>query len=157
MQRIKEVFFIEKKSAPKRPLKLILASFILLSAFFSGMFFLKTDNVIAAGILQKVKEGGLDTIGQDTYNQSEPTDLRAMAGRVIIILLEVLAIIVVLYILWAGFKWMTAGGDTKKVDDAKKQIQNAAIGLLIILASWGLTKWIFNIAGNVTNTPIDGV
>jgi hypothetical protein len=156
MLRAKKVCFIEKKLAPKKPYKLMFASFFVLSILFSVQLLLRTDSVFASSLLDKVNNGGLNTIGQSVYGKSTPTDLRFMIGNVINIFLSFLGLLVVIYILVAGYKWMTAGGDTKKVDDAKKQITNATIGLFIILASWGLTRWIIGIAGGLTNTQIDG-
>ena len=37
---------------------------------------------------------------------------------------------------WAGWKYLTAGGDTGEVASAKKIFWNVAIGLIIILGAW---------------------
>src|SRR3989339_641909 len=61
---------------------------------------------------------------------------------VINIFLSVLSIIAVCFILYAGFLWLTAQGNEEKVKKAQAIIKGAVIGLLIILASWGLVLWI---------------
>ena len=47
-------------------------------------------------------------------------------------------------ILLGGFKWMTAGGNEDKVGEAKKLIIAGVIGLIIILASWGIATFVIN-------------
>lgn len=37
---------------------------------------------------------------------------------------------------WAGIKYVTAGGDSGKVGDARKIFWNVTLGLVIILAGW---------------------
>lgn len=43
------------------------------------------------------------------------------------------------YLLIGGFKYITAGGDQKAVQEATKQITNAVTGLVIIIASYAIT------------------
>lgn len=45
---------------------------------------------------------------------------------------------------YAGFLMVTAGGDTKQVDKAKKIFTNVALGYLIIVASFLVIKVIFS-------------
>lgn len=40
------------------------------------------------------------------------------------------------YFVIGGFKYLTAGGDEKTIDTAKKTITYAIIGLLVVIASW---------------------
>lgn len=73
-----------------------------------------------------------------------PKTPQQIAANVIKILLGFLGIIAVIIIIVAGFQWMTAGGDSAKVDGAKKRLQAAVIGLVIILAAWGLANFVIN-------------
>ena len=72
------------------------------------------------------------------------TDPREMAGSVLNVLLGFLGIIAVLIILFGGFKWMTAAGDESKVDEAKKLIGAGVIGLVVILAAFGVAQFVVN-------------
>lgn len=56
-------------------------------------------------------------------------------------ILGILALIAVIMILVGGFKWMTAGGNEEKVEGAKKLLIAAVIGLVIILAAWGISVY----------------
>ena len=46
-------------------------------------------------------------------------------------------------IIYAGFEWMTAQGDEKKVDKAKDTLTRAVIGLIIIIAAYSITYFVF--------------
>ncbi|MBD3251006.1 hypothetical protein GF380_00805, partial [Candidatus Uhrbacteria bacterium] len=71
-----------------------------------------------------------------------PNDLPTIIGRLINVFLGLLGIILVIIILYAGFLWMTAGGDSEKVVTAQKWIRNGIIGLLIIVAAFAITQFI---------------
>ncbi|MBU0731727.1 pilin [Patescibacteria group bacterium] len=66
-------------------------------------------------------------------------------------ILGILALIAVIMILVGGFKWMTAGGNEEKVEGAKKLLIAAVIGLVIILAAWGISVYAIDRLLNITN------
>ncbi len=69
---------------------------------------------------------------------------KSIIVNVIQVALGFLALLAVIIILIGGFKWMTAGGNDDKVAEARKLITAGIIGLLIILASWGIARWVIN-------------
>lgn len=71
-------------------------------------------------------------------------DPRIIAASVVNIMLGFLGIIAVLIILLGGFKWMTAGGNEDSVGEAKKMMGAGVIGLVIVLASFGLAQFVIN-------------
>ncbi len=71
-------------------------------------------------------------------------DPRDIAASVIRIILGFLGIIAVIIILLGGFKWMTAGGNEDKVGEAKKLITAGIIGLVIILAAFGIATFVLS-------------
>jgi len=48
------------------------------------------------------------------------------------------AIWFLLNVLFGGYEWMSAGGDTKKIETARSRITNAFIGIVIVVGSWSL-------------------
>lgn len=72
------------------------------------------------------------------------TDPRIIIARIINIILLFLGVIAVGLIIYAGFIWMTSAGNDEKVEEAKKILKNAVIGLVIILSSWGIATFILN-------------
>ena len=57
--------------------------------------------------------------------------------------LGLLAIIFIILMILAGYNWMTAGGEEQKVTKAKDTIQAAIIGLIIIVAAYAITFFVF--------------
>lgn len=69
-------------------------------------------------------------------------DLPTIIGRVINVLLGFLGIVLLFYVLLAGFKWMTAGGNEKATTEAKEMIKNAVIGMVIIVAGFAISNFV---------------
>ena len=97
----------------------------------------------------------LNDTGQEIYNQSEVTDSAALAqkvGGIINVVLGFLGIIFLILIIYAGFLWMTAAGNDDAVGRAKKILINSTIGLVIVIAAFAISSFIFNaIETNVLN------
>lgn len=75
----------------------------------------------------------------------QETDLITIIGRIINIFLGTLGVVFLGLLLYAGYEWMTAGGDPDKVKKAQNTIRNAIIGLLIISSSWAIAAFILNL------------
>lgn len=69
-------------------------------------------------------------------------DPRDIVASIINIALGFLGILAVVIILIGGFKWMTAAGNEDQVGEAKKIIIAGIIGLVIILAAWGIAQFV---------------
>lgn len=97
---------------------------------------------------------GLDEVGQTIKLSS--ADPRQIVVRIINVALGLIGIILVCLILYAGFLWMTSGGDDKQISKAKAIIRNAIIGLIIILSAWAITKFIIERLLGATNDGSGG-
>ena len=71
-------------------------------------------------------------------------DVRQTAARIINVALSFLGIIAVVIVLLGGFKYMIAGGNETKTDEAKKLIVSGIIGLAIILSAWAITSFVIS-------------
>ncbi len=70
------------------------------------------------------------------------TDIRLTAARIIRVAMGLLGTVALVIILFAGFTWMTAGGNEEKIAEAKKWIFAGVIGLAIILAAYSITNFV---------------
>src|SRR3989338_5216197 len=70
------------------------------------------------------------------------SDIRIVIVRIINVALGFLGIIVLLFVLYGGYLWLTSGGDERKVETAKKVLKNSVIGLIIIITSFAITRFI---------------
>lgn len=66
--------------------------------------------------------------------------------------LGILALLATILILYGGFIWMLAQGDEAKIEKAKLILRNSIIGLVIILAAWGIARYIINLLLDITGT-----
>jgi len=48
------------------------------------------------------------------------------------------AIWFLLQVVFGGYEWMSAGGDSKKIEGARSRITNSFIGIIIVVGSWSL-------------------
>ncbi|MCX6795419.1 MAG: pilin [Candidatus Falkowbacteria bacterium] len=108
----------------------------LISLFFAVAFFLPATVVLAA------VDTGVAQV--DSNIALSATDPRVVAVRIINFLLMFLGIIAVSLVIYGGFVWMTSDGNDDRIALAKKILKNALIGLVIILASWGITAFILS-------------
>lgn len=103
--------------------------------------------IIVLGIIGLAHWAGAQDFGTAAVNNGlggslTGSDPRELAGRIINILLGLLGVIAVGLITYAGFLWMSSGGEEEKVSTAKKILKNSVIGLAIILASWAIATFV---------------
>jgi len=110
-------------------------------------------NIAHAGLLNTVEEGGLGAIGSKAYGSTVNTvlDPRIMIARAINLVLTFVGIIMVALIVYSGWQYMTAQGDKAKLEEAKKRIQNAVVGLIIIISAYALTTFLVECSSAVTD------
>jgi type IV secretory pathway VirB2 component (pilin) len=77
-------------------------------------------------------------------------DPRTIAASVINVLLGFLGIIAVVLIIAGGFMWMTAAGNDDKIGTARKIMTAGVIGLVIVLAAFGIARFVINALTSAT-------
>jgi len=113
--------------------------FLLFTTLFSTLLFAQVClaapkiNELTPGIAEK---GGYEVVGVDD------TSLSRTVGSIIKIALSLIGTIFVALTVYAGFLWMTAGGEDEKVTKARDILQAAVIGLAITLAAYSITYFV---------------
>jgi len=82
-----------------------------------------------------IKGGYSEDVSETTFS--------TIIGSVIQIFLGFLGIIFVILILWAGYNWMTAGGNEEKVTKAKNTQTRAIIGLIVTASAYAIWRYIY--------------
>jgi hypothetical protein len=70
----------------------------------------------------------------------------APIARLILAFFTFLGMIFLALMVYAGIRWMVAGGNEDEVEKSRKIIRDSMIGLLVILASYFLVYFIMGIA-----------
>lgn len=111
-------------------MKLLKTKIILLVAFAPLVVLAQSDSL-----------GGLETAieGTNLVRRNIPE----IVATIINAILGLLGVLFTFLIIWGGIRWMTSQGNSQQVEDAKKILQNAFIGLAIVLASYGIVKFAF--------------
>ena len=95
--------------------------------------------VFAASPLSKLKdvaEGG-------GYEEVNETSFASILGSVVNAFLSLLGIIFIVLTVYAGYRWMTAGGNEEKVTKAKETLWRSIIGLIIVVGAYAIYNFIF--------------
>lgn len=75
---------------------------------------------------------------------SKNASVGSVAATIIKAFLGLLGLIFVILIIYAGFNWMTARGDEQQVTKAKGTIQRAIVGVVLTLAAYIITYFVFS-------------
>ena len=88
--------------------------------------------------LKKAATGGGLTPGGDAPS------IPAAVGKILSSLLALLGVLFFALTVWAGFKWMTAQGNQETATSAKTTLENAVIGLVLVVVAYALTTYVVN-------------
>lgn len=70
-----------------------------------------------------------------------------VAGSLVNTFLSLIGIVFIILIIYAGFKWMTAGGNEEQVNKAKTTIINSVIGIAVVMGAWFIYVFVGRIFG----------
>lgn len=124
----------------KKYLKFSFYSLLAIIMFFNFSVFLSPGQASTKVEL----ENQLDLAGKAWGNPPGETGMAEIVQYVISAFLGLLGIIFLVLIIYSGFNWMTAQGDEEKVTLAKDTLSRAVIGLIIIIAAYSITYFVFS-------------
>ena len=132
---------------------------IILSCLALGLFAIALAPVSAQlqpGVFDKYSkgDGGVFSEVYDTSKGNLEESLPAAVGTVISAFLGLVGVIMLVIVVYAGFLWLTAGGNEDQVKKARQWITNAAIGMAITLGAYLITSFVVDqLDKAVTQTP----
>jgi ABC-type Fe3+-siderophore transport system permease subunit len=119
-------------------LQKIIMSMMMVVMLLGSVSMMVTQPASAAGALTATDFG----IDQPKATGLPDKDVREVIAYIIRVILGLLGTICVVTILYAGFLYMTSGGNAEKQGQAVGWIKGAVIGLALILLSYALSKYI---------------
>ena len=109
----------------------------------------------AAGTVEAI-QANLQAAAETGAGFNAPLDPRVQVSIYIRYALQVVGIIFLVLMVYAGFLWMTAGGNEENVAKAKRLIMAAVIGVAIVLAAYSITYFVtYLVVGNKDPFPTD--
>jgi len=114
---------------------------------FSVLSFLLGIPVLAQNIGVNGENSVIDQIGAKAGYQTgdkiaNDNFLNTLTGELIAYILGFVGLIFLIIIIYSGIQWMTAGGNEEKVENSKKRIIQASIGLALVLLSYMIVYWV---------------
>jgi len=92
-------------------------------------------------------QGGANIVEANLDDKvSKGSDVKALIIGWVNFFLEIIAIVAVIAIVWAGFVYITSLGDDSRIESAKKIIIWAVIGLILILAAYAIVNTVMSAA-----------
>ncbi len=112
------------------------------SIFFASVTLFVTTTALALAADSTVRSALGTTAGSSGFKNicGSTSCVATVVGAVINILLGLMGVALVGYILYAGFLWMTAGGEDKQTESARDMVRNAVIGFVIMGASYTMAS-----------------
>lgn len=111
---------------------------IILGLSFLACFFTTSNFVLAQNPMMEDPLG----IGYASASGLQAHDPRFIVGRIINVALGLLGTVAIILVIYAGFLWMTAGGNDDQIGKAKGILTAAIIGLVIILTAYTITNFV---------------
>jgi hypothetical protein len=101
------------------------------------------NNTINKGLCTGVKDAtGTDAGGCFTTDTNGDGSLAKIAQKIINIFSVIVGIVAVIMIIYGGFRYITSGGDSGRVGNAKNTLIYAIIGLIIVALAQFLVHFV---------------
>ena len=108
---------------------------------------------VSLAVLGALSLGASSAKAVDFTNSNTPAivpsdaSLVSLAGTMVTYILGIISIVAVLYLIYGGIQYITAGGDADKASKGRVTITNAIIGIVIILAAFAIYKFSVKLGG----------
>lgn len=106
-----------------------------------------SENGLAIIAIKPWYSGVCKTGTNDVEIKTIPDDIIVIALNVLSIAFQLAGYAAVGLVIWGGIKYVLSNGDSSKIASAKTTIQNALIGLLIVLAAVTLVDYVTGLYG----------
>lgn len=77
------------------------------------------------------------TVGGQTINSPaglpKPGNENAIISGAVQLFITICIVVTIIFVVWAGIKWITSGGDKQKVASARASLTWAIVGIVLVL------------------------
>ena len=124
-----------------------IVSFLAAVSVFFTIFSWQAAPVLATAPVKFDKSQDIEKAISLPTTKADPVSATIGIINVVLGLLSLIAVVLVLY---AGFTWMLSGGSSERIKKARDLLIKAVIGLLIIMAAYGISKYVFELLNKAT-------
>lgn len=128
-------------------LKLSVSSILLLVLFLLPLevFAQKNQTTTGETVKEKYKKQSKAFKGKEGANVGQDTqDPRLVVALIIKWALGLVGIVALGYTVYGGYLILTSRGNEEKLEDGKSTLLTATVGILLILASYGITNFVMD-------------
>ena len=112
----------------------------------------------ATSTLQSGVGAGVDAATGDptgtacaAVSESGAGSLQALAKKVVNIFSIIVGVVAVIFVIYGGFRYITSGGDSGNVGNAKNTLIYALVGLVIVALAQLIVHYVLNTATNASS------
>ena len=116
--------------------------------------------IVVLGVLGALPIAAVNPVWNEAQNQMRDlapvfggaVDIRIIIANILKYFLTFVGIIFLVYIVYAGFSWMTAGGNDDKIKRAKETLTAGVIGITVIIMAFAIARFVIIAARCATDT-----
>lgn len=109
--------------------------------------------ILAQATASSTSLSGLGVAGAAAGFTADAPPITNIIAGLINVVLGLTGIVFLVLLVYAGVLYLTAGGAEDNVKKAKKLIANAIIGIILIVAAYAITSYVFTLIVSGTTTP----
>lgn len=90
----------------------------------------------------KIDEEGLGKLPTAEAGVEHNQQFANIIGSLLSAVMVIALILVLLYLIWGAIGWITAGGDSSKVTEARNKMVQAVIGIIVLAATLAIFSFV---------------
>lgn len=114
---------------------------ILTIAMITLLFGVTAAPILAQDITQRMIDG-LAGVDLPTVESDPDAGAQTIIGNLINTILGLFGVFFLVLVIYGGFKWMNAKGNQEEMEKAKKILQSAIIGFIIVMMSYAISLFV---------------
>lgn len=108
-------------------------------------------NQVSAGANSAASANGNGSSDCATGSGVSNGDIESLASKIVNLFSIVVGIVAVIMIIYGGFRYITSGGDSGRVGNAKNSLIYAVIGLIIVALAQLIVHFVLNQSSTITS------
>ncbi len=119
----------------KSSLRAVICAYLFIGAL--------VPTAVKASVFDKARSGTQFAAERAGMSVEDDVTATSIIGSIINYLLGFLGVVFLILMIYAGFLWMTAGGNQDQVGKARRIITGAVIGMIIVFAAYAISDFVF--------------